>query len=180
MVQCKHLIPQRYTEPHTPWQNKVELEIGEEKYHCRRRIMYHGQAPEALWDHGFEHTDLISQNTARRNLAWRTPLEVLTGNTPGISDLLDFGYYYRVLYWDPTSARFPADPRKLGLWLGRNHVQGKTALIVRALYSLKSSGASWRAHIAHTLTDMNFVPSHGDPDVWMCMAFKQMKNASYW
>jgi hypothetical protein len=49
--------------------------------------------------------------------------------------------------------------------------KGKTALIARALYGLKSLGASWRAHIAHTLTDMNFTPSHGDPDVWMRMAF---------
>jgi hypothetical protein len=57
--------------------------------------------------------------------------------------------------------------------------EGKTAPIVRALYGLKSFGASWRAQIAHTLTDMNFVPSHGDPDVWMCMAFNQMTNASY-
>jgi hypothetical protein len=51
---------------------------------------------------------------------------------------------------------------------------------VRALYGLKSSGASWRAHIAHTLSDMCFVPSHGDPDAWMCQAFDQMTKASYW
>jgi fructose 1,6-bisphosphatase len=33
--------------------------------------------------------------------------------------------------------------------------KGKTALIVRALSGLKSSGASWRAHIAHTLSDIH-------------------------
>jgi hypothetical protein len=54
-VRHKHLIPQGYTEPHNPWQNKAELEIGEEKAHYRR-IMYRAQAPEALRDHGFEHT----------------------------------------------------------------------------------------------------------------------------
>jgi hypothetical protein len=53
-------------------------------------------------------------------------------------------------------------------------------LIVRALYGLKSSGASWRTHIAHILSDMDFVPSYGDPDVWMRQTFKQMKKASYW
>jgi hypothetical protein len=51
---------------------------------------------------------------------------------------------------------------------------------VRALYGLKHSGASWRAHIAHTLSDMGFVPSRGDPDVWMRQAFNQMTKASYW
>jgi hypothetical protein len=54
--------------------------------------MHRAQDPEALWDYGFEHTDKIRQNLARKNLRWRTPLEVLTGDTPDISDLLDFGY----------------------------------------------------------------------------------------
>jgi hypothetical protein len=49
---------------------------------------------------------------------------VLTGDTPDISDLLDFGYYDWVWYWYPTSARFPADPHKLGRWLGLNHAHG--------------------------------------------------------
>jgi hypothetical protein len=111
-VRRNHLIYQWYTEPHTTWHNKAE-QIGEENAHYRR-IMHRDQDPEALWDNGFEHTDEIRQNVARNNLGWRTPLEVLTGDTPDISDLLDFGYYDWVWYWDPTSARFPADPRKLG------------------------------------------------------------------
>jgi hypothetical protein len=49
--------------------------------------------------------------------------------------------------------------------------KGKTAFIVRALYGLKSSGASWCARIAHTLSDMGFVPSRCDPYVWMRQAF---------
>jgi hypothetical protein len=48
----------------------------------------------------------------------------LTGYTPDIFDLLDFGYYEWVWYWDPTSARFPDDPRQLGRWLGRDHDHG--------------------------------------------------------
>jgi hypothetical protein len=58
--------------------------------------------------------------------------------------------------------------------------KGKTALSVRALNGLKISGASWRAHIAHTLSDMGFVPSRGDLDVWMRQAFNQMTKASCW
>jgi hypothetical protein len=54
------------------------------------------------------------------------------------------------------------------------------ALIVRALYVLKSSVASWRAHIAHILSDMGYVPSHGDPDVWLRQAFNQMTKVLYW
>jgi hypothetical protein len=51
---------------------------------------------------------------------------------------------------------------------------------VRALYGLKSLGASWRAHIAHTLYAMNFDPSRGDPYVWMRMAFNPITKVSYW
>ncbi|MGH3054668.1 MAG: reverse transcriptase domain-containing protein, partial [Gaiellaceae bacterium] len=45
--------------------------------------------------------------------------------------------------------------------------QGQSVLIVRALYGLKTSGAAWRAHLAQTLRDMNYLPCLADPDVWM-------------
>ena len=44
--------------------------------------------------------------------------------------------------------------------------KGKILVIVRALYGLKSSGASWRATLAQTLSDMGFKSSVADPDVW--------------
>ena len=50
--------------------------------------------------------------------------------------------------------------------------EGKTVLIVRALYGLRSSGARWRDHMAATLREMNYVRSIGDPDVWMRAATK--------
>mmetsp|Transcript_5420 Transcript_5420/g.7997 ORF Transcript_5420/g.7997 Transcript_5420/m.7997 type:complete len:239 (+) Transcript_5420:3465-4181(+) len=45
--------------------------------------------------------------------------------------------------------------------------EGKIALIVRALYGLKSSSAMWRSHFAATLRDLGFHSSLADPDVWM-------------
>jgi hypothetical protein len=51
-------------------------------------------------------------------------------------------------------------------------LQGKTMIIVRALYGLKSSGAAWHEHFANTLYDMKFKPSYADPDVWMRAATK--------
>ena len=44
--------------------------------------------------------------------------------------------------------------------------QGKALVITRALYGLKSSGASWRTTLAATLTDMGFQESKADPNVW--------------
>jgi hypothetical protein len=46
-------------------------------------------------------------------------------------------------------------------------LQGKSVLIVRALYGLKSSGAAWRSHLANTLHHMGFHSSLADPDVWL-------------
>jgi hypothetical protein len=45
--------------------------------------------------------------------------------------------------------------------------QGCIAIIRKAWYGLKSSGASWRAHLASTIYDMDFKASLADPDVWM-------------
>jgi len=51
-------------------------------------------------------------------------------------------------------------------------LQGRTMIIVRALYGLKSSRAAWHEHFANTLYDMDFKPSYADPDVWMRAAVK--------
>jgi hypothetical protein len=51
-------------------------------------------------------------------------------------------------------------------------LQGRTMIIVRALYGLKSSRAAWHEHFANTLYNMDFKPSYADPDVWMRAAVK--------
>ena len=43
--------------------------------------------------------------------------------------------------------------------------QGTVVKVVRALYGLKSSGASWRAMLNSTITEMGFDPTIADPDV---------------
>ena len=45
--------------------------------------------------------------------------------------------------------------------------QGTVIKIVRALYGLKSSGASWRAMFNNSIRDMGFQPSIADPDVYI-------------
>jgi len=54
---------------------------------------------------------------------------------------------------------------------GPNNV-GKTVIVVRAMYGLKSSGAAWHAKFSETLRSLNFQPSLADPDVWMRPATK--------
>ena len=50
--------------------------------------------------------------------------------------------------------------------------QGRVAVIVRALYGLKSSGASWRAHLAETMTDLGYKMCLADNNVWLRKAIK--------
>jgi hypothetical protein len=57
--------------------------------------------------------------------------------------------------------------------------QGCIAVIRKALYGLKSSGAAWRAHLASTLYDMEFKASLADPDVWMRPAGKDSGELHY-
>jgi hypothetical protein len=49
---------------------------------------------------------------------------------------------------------------------------GKTVIVVRAMYGLKSSGAAWHARFSETLRDIGFLPSLADPGVWYRPATK--------
>eukprot|EP00980_Cylindrotheca_fusiformis_P015627 scaffold4484_cov57-Cylindrotheca_fusiformis.AAC.1 len=49
---------------------------------------------------------------------------------------------------------------------------GKTMVVKKALYGLKSSGASFRAMLAQTIYNIGYRPSKADPDVWMRPATK--------
>jgi hypothetical protein len=51
-------------------------------------------------------------------------------------------------------------------------MEGRTVVIVRALYGLKSSAAAWHEHLTNSLHDLGFKPSYADPDVWMKPAVK--------
>jgi hypothetical protein len=41
------------------------------------------------------------------------------------------------------------------------------AIICRALYGLKGSGASYRHHVANCMHHLGYEPCRADPDLWM-------------
>jgi len=51
--------------------------------------------------------------------------------------------------------------------------KGKVCVVVRALYGLKSAGASWRAALAQALRDLGFTSTTADPDVWIRAAVRE-------
>jgi len=59
-------------------------------------------------------------------------------------------------------------------------LEGRTAIVVKALYGLKSSGFSWRSTLAKTLREsMGFTPCRGDQDVWRREAQRADKSRYY-
>lgn len=61
----------------------------------------------------------------------------------------------------------------LGLEFGED--AGKKAVIVRALYGLKSSGATFCQFLAQCMNHLGFTPCKADPDLW----FKKMWRPGY-
>jgi hypothetical protein len=43
---------------------------------------------------------------------------------------------------------------------------GKTAIIMHALYGLKSAGAAFRAHLASLMRQMGYTSCKANPDLW--------------
>jgi hypothetical protein len=57
---------------------------------------------------------------------------------------------------------------------------GKRALIVRALYGLKSSGAAFRNHLAECMKHLGWHPCRDDRELWMKAETRPDDGVSYW
>jgi len=133
----KHfLIDQMFIEPHSPWMNRAEGEIGRTKTHFRR-VMNRHRCPEALWCFGMDYTSVLRQQIARPRLGDRSPLKKLTGETPDISEFTKFDFYEFVIYYDPNdSGEDGKARRKLARWLGPAKSVGQAL----CYYLLKPNG----------------------------------------
>jgi hypothetical protein len=134
---CRHfLIPQTFVEPHLPWMNRAELEIGAFKTHYRR--MNRNRCPEALWCFGAMYTSDIRELIARPSLGDRSSLERMTGETPDASEYLDFDFYGWALIYDPNDQDDATGlaHQKLIQWLGSVTNVGQAL----CYYVLKSNG----------------------------------------
>ncbi len=86
-VASDHQIMQTLAEPYSPWQVRAEIAIRELKRGVRR-MMENSKAPKMLWDFCASYVaDLRSMTvTDLYSLQGRTPWEIVTGNTPDISE----------------------------------------------------------------------------------------------
>lgn len=108
--------------PYRPNQNPAEgpiRELKREWYWIQAKTGAH----ERLSDFGIKYAleiENVTHNTSRYAYG-RTPLEVITGLTPDITEHLDFGFYDWVLF-KPNGGTAPAE---LGCWLGVLHKVGQ-------------------------------------------------------
>ena len=84
--------------------------------------MFRTYSPRGLWCYGYPYVENIMQLTASTagKLQGRKPLELITGDTPEISEYLDFGWYQRVWYKDEAGLR----ETRIGRFLGPSHKVG--------------------------------------------------------
>ena len=57
---------------------------------------------------------------------------------------------------------------------------GKRAIIVRALYGLKSAGAAFRAHLASFMRQMGYTSCKADPDLWLKAEIRPSDSVKYY
>ena len=117
----KYGIEHHMSEPHRPQQNRAESVIREVKKRWFRQ-MTKRRVPKRLWDYGIVWVCEIMSLTANSAFALegRTPMEQVTGETPDISEYLDFSFYDWVWYKDNAGV----GDNKCGRWLGVSHRVG--------------------------------------------------------
>jgi hypothetical protein len=108
--------------PRRPNENPAEQGIHELKKRWYR-IMLKKKVPPRLWDYGFIwvcETDNICANMSKY-AEGRTPLEIITGETPDISEYMDFDFYDWVLYRSNAGL----GEVEVARWLGVLHRVGR-------------------------------------------------------
>ena len=100
----------------------AEREIGELKKRWRNR-MSKKNIPARLWDYGLVYESNIL-NRIPRGSQQRTGLEIVTGETPDISEWIDFEFYDRVWFYDHKKMEIDDTGKGLARWLGVAHRVG--------------------------------------------------------
>jgi hypothetical protein len=76
-----------------------------------------------LWDYGLIYESNIL-NRIPRGQQQRTGIEMVTGETPDISEWIDFEFCDRVWYYDQKKIEIDSSGRRLARWLGDAHRVG--------------------------------------------------------
>ena len=140
-------IDYHVTSPRRPNENPAESAIREVKKRWYR-IQHKKNIPSRLWDYGITwvcETGNVTVSSSKY-ADGRTPLEIITGDTPDISEYLDFGFYDWVTYKPNAGVAAP----ELGRWLGVSHHVGK----LMSYWVLPESGIPVSATTVQRVTNL--------------------------
>jgi hypothetical protein len=132
--------------PRRPNENPAEQAIHELKKRWYR-LMLKKKVPPRLWDYGFTwvcETDNICANMSKYANG-RTPLEIITGDTPDISEYMDFDFYDWVLYRSNAGL----GEVEVARWIGVSHRVGG----LMSYWLLPSSGIPISATTVQRMTN---------------------------
>jgi hypothetical protein len=106
-----------HSEPHHQNQNFAENRYATIKATTNRVLNLSG-APANTWLLALLYVCLLLNHLVSAALGWKTPMQVLTGQTPDISKFLHFSFYEPV-YYHSYSNTFPSSSNeKQGWWVG--------------------------------------------------------------
>jgi hypothetical protein len=106
-----------YSEPYHENQNFAENRYGSIKAGTNRVMNFSG-APANTWLLALIYVCLLLNHLASAALGWKSPEQVLTGQTPDISKFMHFSFYEPV-YYHAYSDTFPsATNEEQGWWVG--------------------------------------------------------------
>ena len=106
------------SEPHFHHQNFAERKYRDVKTLINWVLNCSG-APDYTWFLCMQYVIFIQNHTALKSLNWRTPLEVLTGQTPDISVIKNCGFrfydpvYFKRMTTKEIATKFPSDSTEL-------------------------------------------------------------------
>ena len=111
----KHEVTARFSEKNRPEQNPCEKTIGEMRKRWYRTMVMK-KVPRRMWDFALKWICEVMQITPNSHfdLDGRTPFEFVTGETPDISEYLDFSYWDFVWFKDNAGL----GEVQLGRWCG--------------------------------------------------------------
>jgi hypothetical protein len=141
--------------PRLPKENPAEGVIREVRKKWFR-LMHSKNIPKRLWDYGIQWVCEIQQRTTSSSMysQGRTPIEIITGETPDISEYLDFGLYDWVLFKENAGL----GETKLGRMLGVSHRVGN----MMSYWVLTQS-----SHVVSRTTVQRLTNLERSQDIWI-------------
>ena len=111
----KYEIHGTVSEPYSPWQNHAERYVGIIKRRARQ-IMSDTNTPVRLLDYVMKYVVDILNFIPNKTIYsdGRSPSEIVLGNTPNISEFVEFEWFCFIWFWNPASFQ----RQQLGRWLG--------------------------------------------------------------